>query len=122
MTAATGSALSLPPISAVDAADESLGSFKSELASMKLEAATFVSFVPLDDAHFLDQAGIEVQEPRRHIDPALIARLLVFADDILDDVEYIRKDALALRGSLLTAYREFVIEGRCWREEARDAS
>ena len=122
MAATVGPALTLPAISRVDVADRRIGDFMGDLEKFRRQAETFASFVPLDDAYFLERAGIEVQEQRRHADPAIIARLLVFAVDVLEDADRIREDALALRGHLLAAYHQFVVERSSWREqEASDA-
>ena len=120
MSSTASTALYLPKISEVDAADHTIGAFKSDLDKFKSAAETFVRFVSLNDGMFLEKAGIEVREQRRNADPAIIARLLVFADEVLDDVDQIREDALALRRDLLTAYREFVIERHLWREHEEE--
>jgi hypothetical protein len=66
----------------------------------------------VEDAVFLSRHGIAGpdEKERRHADPAIIARLLVFADELEGDAESLRDYALRLRGSLLSIYREYVFE------------
>jgi hypothetical protein len=111
----------LPSISEVDRADEKLGSFMSDLDFFASDVAAFVrEDVSLEDAAFMARAGIAVEEKCRYTDPATIVRLLVFADETLDDLDRIRDDAQKLRGDLLWAYRECVIEPD-GRRKMRDA-
>lgn len=106
-------ALTLPPISAVDEADHKLGSFISDLDHLRSEAERFAGeSVSLDDAVFLNHAGVEIDEPPREADPALFARLLVFANETIEDAEHIAEDARKLRSALLDAYRYLLIDGR----------
>jgi hypothetical protein len=110
-TVATKQLAFLPRISDVDTADEHLGRFMSALDSFASEVDAFSRDpVPLDDAHFLFKAGIEYEHRERHADPATIARLLVFADEVLDNLEYVRAEATRLRKALLTIYRYQIIE------------
>lgn len=104
--------LALPAPSVVDAAEAHLGELLSELDSFVHAAEVFSGHqLPLEDAVFLSRNGIEPDpEPSRHVDPAIIARLLVFADELLDDVDAIRAHAENLRRLLLTSYRRHVIE------------
>jgi hypothetical protein len=101
----------LPRISDVDRVNAKLGSVMSDLDVLASNvAAFFTDDVSHDDAVFMERAGIAVDEKQRHADPATIARLLVFADETLNDLETIRDYALRLRRDLLVAYREFVLE------------
>ena len=119
MSTTTTPAVRLPPISEVDRADEKLGSFKSDLDSIRSQTKVFAgNDVSLEDATFLSKTGVEFAERPRSTDPATIARLLVFADEVLDDVEDIREDAKKLRQDLLWAYRMFVIEPSGRRRDA----
>jgi hypothetical protein len=67
----------------------------------------------MQDAVFLSRNGIalEAQDPRE-VDPALLARLLVFADELCDDIESTADDAQRLRSAVLICYRHLVLEGR----------
>jgi hypothetical protein len=108
---ATKQVVFLPRISDVDAADNKLGSFMSDLDSLTSDVETFSrDAVPLDDADFLHRASIAYEDRERHADPATIARLLVFADEGLEVAGRIREDATRLRKALLAIYREQVIE------------
>jgi hypothetical protein len=70
----------------------------------------------------MDRAGIAVDEKRRYADPATIARLLVFADDTLEDLERIRCDAEKLRRDLLWVYRDCVMESSGRRQMRGDGN
>jgi hypothetical protein len=101
----------LPAISAVDRADEHLGLLLSDLDWMTSDVASFAGeSVSLDDAVFLMSHHIEVGEPERHVDPAIIARLLVFANELESDAESIREYSNQLRDSLLSIYRQRLCE------------
>jgi hypothetical protein len=106
--------LFLPAISAVDAADEKIGSFLSDLDMITSDVAIFAGDeMPLADAVFMSKHGIKIPTGRpRHADPATIARLLVFANEIVDDADSIKRDAEKLREALLSIYRNHVIDGR----------
>ncbi|MGH2921824.1 MAG: hypothetical protein ACRDKU_07160 [Gaiellaceae bacterium] len=108
-----GDTLMLPQISEIDEADDLAARFGSALDDFTTRAEKYIgNDVKLDDAAFLLANGIAVDERPRHADPALFARLLVFADDALDEAERIAEDARRLRRALLVGYREFVIDGR----------
>jgi hypothetical protein len=101
----------LPSISEVDVADDAIGKFLSDLDWFASAAEKFRGDdVSLEDHVFMDRNGIEFENAPRHVDPAIIARLLVFADEAIDDADKIKRDAERLRGELLTIYRGFVIE------------
>jgi len=113
----------LPSISVIDAADEKMGSFLSDLDDFTSSVKALASnSVPLQDAVFMSKAGIDFEEPPTYIDPALVARLLVFTDEILaDDLDTLRRDAESLRSDLLWIYRMQVIEPS-GRRDARERS
>jgi hypothetical protein len=102
----------LPAISVVDRADNYAGLLLSELDSITSAVERFAGEeVSLEDAVFLDRHGIALDEEEvRNADPALIARLLVFANELEVDAETIREDAARLRTALLAIYRENVYE------------
>jgi hypothetical protein len=101
----------LPSISTVDEADDLLARFLSRLEDFAVTAESFGSDpVSLEDAHFLDRAGIDFEHRERIADPATIARLLVFADETLDDADTVRREAARLREALLVIYRYLVID------------
>jgi hypothetical protein len=103
----------LPSISDVDRADDKLAGFISDLDAFASRAhEKYVSAgVSLEDAAFMVESGIAVEpSDAAASDPAVIARLLVFADEVIDEVELIEQRAIALRHALLVGYRETVIE------------
>ena len=104
----------LPAISHVDRADDRFGLFRSDLDSLRSQLEQFGGDdMPIADAVFLYDNGITLdeQEPRE-VDPAILARLLVFADELLDDLDSVAEDAKRLRSAVLDNYRHLVIEGR----------
>ncbi len=118
MSAETEPTRYLPSISEVHAADEALGRFMSELNHFAGVARTFRdSDVPLDDAFFLSRSGIGFEDAPRHVDTAVIARLLVFADDAIEVADVIRDEAAGLRQTMLHIYRDYVID-RCDRRSS----
>jgi hypothetical protein len=101
----------LPTISAVDRADNHLGMLLSDLDWMSSHIERFADEeVSLEDAVFRTDNGIDVDEAPRHVDPAIIARLLVFANELEVDAEAIREYAGRLRASLLSIYRQHLVE------------
>ena len=101
----------LPSISEVDEADEALGQLTSRLEDL----ASTVDRLDgndhsLEDELFAEKSGIELERSPRYIDPAALARALVFADEVLDDLGPIRENAMKLRQALLNLYRFHVIE------------
>jgi hypothetical protein len=58
---------------------------------------------------------------RRATDPAVIARLLVFATELEDDAEAITTYAREIREGAITAYRQYVIERRSYKGSADHA-
>ena len=101
----------LPGISEVDDADGKLGSLLSDLDVFVRATEQFSGDdIPLEEALFLDKSGIAFENAPRHVDPAVIARLLVFAEEALDDAEKIRDQPESLRSALLSIYRNYVIE------------
>jgi hypothetical protein len=112
---------SLPAISVVDRADDHLGRLLSDVDAMTSAVESFVGDgMPLHDFLFLRQSGIAIEDSPRHPDPATLARLLVFANELADDAKAIEDYAQRLRAALLTTYRECIIDRRLQRE-ATDA-
>jgi hypothetical protein len=101
----------LPTISQVDRADDHLGLLLSDLDWMTSDVASFSdSTERMDDAVFLSRHGIADDPEHRYVEPATIARLLVFADELEGDAEALREYAVRLRGSLLWIYRQHIFE------------
>jgi hypothetical protein len=103
----------LPSVAEIDAADDKLGEFLSDLDWFTSSAARLAGpAVPLADAVFMCKAGIAFSDrvPFEY-DEASFARLLVFANEIETDAERTKEDAAKLRAALLSIYREHVIEG-----------
>ena len=101
----------LPSISEVEEADERCGLFMSSLDAL---ASSVEALSSNDHSHedewFAEKNGIELEHRPRYISPATLARGLVFADEVLDDLDVIRENATKLRAALLRLYRYKVIE------------
>jgi hypothetical protein len=108
----TTEARALPSIRAIDAADERIGTFLSDLDDFRHRVAILCGEnVSIEDASFMLKTGIEIDPEPAHVDPAVLARLLVLVDDVLvNDLETIKRDAEDIRTNLLSLYRENVIE------------
>ena len=105
--------LLLPAVDEVDAADAKIGSFMSDLDAFRSTVEEYASDdMSLEDAVFLDGAGVATANRPRDVDLAEYARLLAFAAEVLRDAEYIAEDARKLQAALLRAYREYVIEAK----------
>lgn len=102
----------LPPISAIDAADEKVGLLLSDLDGFRHTVEVLCGDdVPLADHVFMAKAGIATEERPSYIDPALVCRLLVLVDELLShDLEALRVDAEKIRARLLELYRGEIIE------------
>ncbi len=105
--------LRLPSVDEINLADDQLAAAKSALDDFTSRAQAFVGLVEtipegvtLED-FIADQAATE-----REVDVEALARLLVFADELLEDADDIRAYAIALRQHLLTSYRSYVLEPR----------
>jgi hypothetical protein len=103
----------LPSIADVDAADQHLGAFMSELdwfvtQTKRLEGDD----LPVEDYVFLLKAGVDWPDYEIAIEPETFPRLLVFANQLEGDAEKIKEDAAELRRHLLNAYQEYVTEPR----------
>lgn len=109
---------SLPPISKVDHADSHLGLFLSDLDSLTSEVERFA--YETDDAAFLAIHGIASDEGKRVVDPATVARLLVFADELETDAKAVLDYGQKLRAALLSVYRENILEPSGRREMRGD--
>jgi hypothetical protein len=116
----------LPAISDVDRADDHLGHLLSDLDSLTSEIERYAGeTVPIGDHVFLSANGIAPDdEPDEYVDPAIIARLLVFANELEEDGETVLDYGRRIRGSLLWIYRERVFEpnGRSRARGGSDAS
>jgi hypothetical protein len=101
----------LPPISDVDKADELIGGFLSDLDDLHRRVNELTRTVPLEDLAFTEANGIQLDNRPVHIEPAAVARLLVFADEVIEDAAHIAEYAEKIRGGVLRLYRNHVIEG-----------
>jgi hypothetical protein len=101
----------LPSIHEVDEADNQLGSFLSDLDHLVSTVKTLAGGdLSLEEATRLVEVGKPLPHHHLHIDPAVFARLLVFADELERVAQSVKKDAGELRFSLLSLYRFEVIE------------
>jgi hypothetical protein len=101
----------LPAISDVDRADDHLGHLLSALDSLTDEIEHYAEGAHIEDYVFLTGNGIAPDdEPDEYVDPAIIARLLVFANELEEDGEAVVEYGRRIRGSLLWIYRERVFE------------
>ncbi len=106
------STLFLPTISAVDEADELACTLMSSLDQLAAAAERFAG----DDVP-RNESGIPLEEPPpRHVDPAVVARLLVFSNQLEGDIDTIGEYTERLRDALLRAYVELVRESSPHRE------
>jgi hypothetical protein len=111
----------LPAIHEVDAVDNQLGSFMSDLDQLAYTVDRLAGgdSPPQEEVIRLVRAGLPLPEaPSVHFDPAAFARLLVFADELTRDAEAIKDDASDLRSSLLSLYRDEAIEKKAVSEGA----
>jgi hypothetical protein len=73
-----------------------------------------------EDYAFLRDNRIALEDPvnaaaRRATDPAVIARLLVLAAELAQDVEAISRYAEVIQEGAIRSYREYVIERHLYR-------
>jgi hypothetical protein len=107
--------VSRPTVEEIEAADNRSAGLLSDLDHFKTLAEKYVeadSVTELDDETLKAWlvGGIVPPTTPRDFDADAIARLLVFADDMLGDLPTIEQDARAIRDAALTAYRHYVIE------------
>lgn len=104
----------LPTLNDIEEADNKLGSFMSSLDwfTSEAEAIDKGREIPLDVAAAMIRNNVEFEDsfPYEH-DDKTFARLLVFADELLNDAESIERDAHRLRQALLGIYLHQVNPG-----------
>ena len=116
--------LALPSVEEVDAVDEKLGSFLSDLDDFASRVQGLVEPAKsLEDCSFLVRAGIAVgDEAPSNLDPAVFARLLVFADELLGDAQHITDYAAKMGQNLLWIHREVVLDPATRRDTREEAA
>jgi hypothetical protein len=104
---------SLPSLGEIEATDEKLGSTLSDLecfASIVKHLCGDEPPLPLDEALSRLREGTLPDLPAFEYEAAQFARLLVLADEVLEDAERLGSYASELRDGLLQLYRDRVLE------------
>ena len=104
--------LSLPTLEEVEATDHKLGSALSDLDDFAHRVERMCGDTQsVDDYAFMVTAKVTLPSEPIAYDGERFARLLVFADELVEDAERLRKDAERLRAHLLQLYRSEVTDG-----------
>jgi hypothetical protein len=101
----------LPSIVTVNEIEEKLGLFLSDLDALEGDVSKLDGDpISLEEHVMLDKMGVRWPERELDIRPDVLARLLVFANELEDDVQRITEHGRRLRTSLLSLYRLQVVE------------
>jgi hypothetical protein len=112
MPSKTNAAPTLPTEEAIELAEYKLGSFTSDLDAIRGQLERCSRSGSVEEFLRLREQGVEEDVEGGEYDRGELARLVVFASDVLGDVEAIRRDAEAIRREALALFHEQAGPGR----------